>query len=358
MGLPVFLVAIAAINASAILIYVVSSFGNGMVFHMGWQLCSRLSDGSVCNGVIATASIQITIAAFLLLPIQLRMMIDKVDWKLGIHLSVTQQIGVFVGMYISFVVQSPWLARGLGVSMLVVAIQKIYVEIKHVNDGTNLEAIQKYEFNGNSDYITVWMVGLSSGFFGGLYAAGGPPLMWFVATTNLDKNVCRGTVSFLYLVENCGRILFILLFSPSDEILLLPLPAFLLMCAVLTVTSLGALVTGNAVAARVNQQCFRYLILAMLGFGSMMLTTTNFDARLSVYIVPIFMFICCVLFGFYICQDNTAVGRPSSGSDDETPCEISTGVELTSTSKPTSGSLIESIKYDLIIELSEDEYDG
>ena len=152
-------------------------------------------------------------------------------------------------MYVSFSVHSVWLARSLGLSMMIVAIQKSFSEIKSVRAGDSKIIVQKYEFLSVIDYLLVWTVGISSGFFGGLYAAGGPPLMWFIATTNLEKNVCRGTVAFLYLIENFGRILFIFIYSPNDEILMMSWSNIFLLCIAFSITSFSALYVGNKVSA-------------------------------------------------------------------------------------------------------------
>lgn len=309
-GLLVSLAASCFITFIAVTTYAISSFGNGMIFHMGWQLCSRIGAGSVCSGEISTANVLITVAAFFVLPVQLYLLFHLVDWKLGLNLSFTQQIGVFIGMYISFVVHSDWVARGLGISMLAVAIQKTLSEINTIRTGSIQPPIVIYEFKEWKDYILVWIVGISSGFFGGLYASGGPPLMWFVATVNLEKNMCRGTIAFLYLIENFGRIVFIVLYSPDNEILAMRLPSLLLLITAYAVTSMIALAVGSAAVAAVDQQCFRYLILAMLGFGSVLLTTTGYSTTGSLYIVLIAALIYCMLYIYYLSQ-TSASGRGS-----------------------------------------------
>jgi uncharacterized membrane protein YfcA len=339
--MAVFLLSVAVscfITFIAVAIYVLSSFGNGMIFHMGWQVCARLSGGSVCNGEISTATIMITIAAFFLLPIQLYMLLDMVDWKLGINLSFTQQIGVFLGMYVSFTVHSDWLARGLGMSMMVVAVQKTFSEIKSAKAGEAKAAIQRFEFSRGMDYLLVWIVGISSGFFGGLYAAGGPPLMWFVATTNLDKNVCRGTVAFLYLIENFGRMFFIYIFSPNDAVLVMPWFNIFALCVALACTSFCALYVGTVTASRVDQQCFRYLILAMLGVGSVLLITTGYTAVESLYIFLCTMVVYFMLFLYYVYSTKTG----NETTDD--PDIILNNIELIVTAPDKRGS-IGSIKY-------------
>lgn len=277
MSFLIFLVVVCSINLAAVLIYAISSFGNGMVFHIGWQLCARISAAELCSGSIGSAGVQITIAAIFLLPIQLYMLIDHVDWKLGINLSITQQVGVFIGMYLSFSIHSEWVARGLGLSMLVVAFQKTFAEIQSLEAGRiGMSVINKYELYGLKNYLLVWFVGITSGFFGGLYASGGPPLMWFVATINLEKNVCRGTVSFLYLVENAGRLIYLVIFAPrDDDVLNLSKERLIALCIALTATSITSLAAGNLLSSRIDQQCFRYLILALLGVGSTLLATTG-----------------------------------------------------------------------------------
>jgi uncharacterized membrane protein YfcA len=289
----IFFAAITVINLIAITIYSISSIGNGLLYHMGWQVCERASSGELallCNGDIATANIHITVAAFLLLPVQLWLLYSHVDWKLGVHLSVTQQLGVFSGMWLVFYIHSDWVARFLGFTMFATAVQKSFAELRlsrRSDSDEEAAAMTRYEFNTWNDYLIVWFVGLSSGLFGGLYAAGGPPLMYFVTQINLEKNTCRGTVAFLYLVENLGRIVFIF-FLRHDSAVSLTNPTFLYTIGALTGSSLLGLGIGNCVSDQIDQKCFRYMILAVLSLGSILLGTTGFGLETSVWIVTCF----------------------------------------------------------------------
>lgn len=299
-----YLLSISAINFIAILVYSISSFGNGLIFHMGWQICSRLSGGHVCNGLISTTNILVTLAALLVLPLQLYILRAHVDWSLACHLSITQQIGVFIGMYVAFSIHSDWIARGLGVSMFLVAIQKMMSEIRLLKLNENEVATSRYQWKNSQNYALVWVVGLSSGLFGGLYAAGGPPLMYFVASINLDKNVCRGTVAFLYLVENFARIIYILFMVPDEKALGIPVSVLFISAAVLTITSLIGLLVGNLVSEQINQRCFRYLILVVLGLGSVLLTTTGCSATYGVLVIVVSTFAYTFCGAYFIYQLN------------------------------------------------------
>lgn len=326
----VYLASITLINFFAITIYSISSFGNGLIYHMGWQVCERISTDDVaqyCTGEIATANIHITVAAFLLLPVQLWLLFDYVDWKLGIHLSMAQQLGVFCGMWLVFYIHSDWVARFLGLTMLSTAIQKGFAELKLSRRTTDIEeddapVTTLYEFISWDSYVTVWCVGLTSGLFGGLYAAGGPPLMYFVTHINLEKNACRATVAFLYLIENMGRIVFIF-FIQQDASANFHSPLFLYTVCALTGSSLLGLSIGNCVSGQINQKCFRYMILAVLTLGSILLGTTGFSIETSMWII---VTVSIIILCYYVSTYDVLVVRRSkvNGSDAYFDMRVST----------------------------------
>lgn len=324
----VYLAVITIINLFAITIYSISSFGNGLLYHMGWQVCERTSSEEVaqlCTGDIATANIHITVAAFLLLPVQLWLLFDHVDWKLGIHLSITQQLGVFSGMWLVFYIHSDWVARFLGFTMLATAVQKGFVELKlarRPDSEDDAPVVTRYEFSSWNDYIAVWFIGLTSGLFGGLYAAGGPPLMYFVTHINLEKNTCRGTVAFLYLIENIGRVVFIFLIR-QDPSASFHDPIFLYTICALTGSSLLGLGIGQCVSDQIDQKCFRYMILAVLSFGSALLGTTGFGLETGTWIVTAFsiLILCCYVSTY----DVPSRHRYHSNTDEHVEMQVSTG---------------------------------
>jgi uncharacterized membrane protein YfcA len=275
----ILIILISIINFVAVGIYAISSFGNGLLYHMGWQTCSRFY--SSCTGDVSIAVEHVSIAAFFIFPIQIYNFRKHIDWKLAFNIAATQQLGLFSGIYIVTEFHSSWIARCLGILMCIVALQKAVSEFSSVKD-ENTPPLQKYIFSDWQSYVFVWVIGLSSGLFGGMYASGGPPLMYFVSVTNLDKNVCRGTMAVDYLIENIGRLLYIITYSDKQHFYTLDIQ-FITIIITLTMTSLFAMLTGNRIALYVNQKTFRYIILCLLAIGSILLATT--DCTLSTTLI-------------------------------------------------------------------------
>lgn len=160
---------IGGINFFAMSLFAISGFGNGLMYHFGWQICYRL-DNMVCNGNVATAVIHVSYAAFFTFPFQVFYLWNCVDWKLGMYLSFFQQIGVIVGMYVIFNFTSTLFARLLGLIMLVGALQRLASEMKsRQNKATPAVTIKFYPFDNLQDYLFVCYIGLTSGLLGGMY---------------------------------------------------------------------------------------------------------------------------------------------------------------------------------------------
>lgn len=278
-----FILIISAINIFAVFSFAISSFGNGILYHVGWQLCSRYSD--ICDGTVSTAVEHVTYAAILLFPMQIMNLRQYIDWKLAFNLCMTQQIGLFSGMYVIYSFHSIWIGRGLGILMLTITFYKINEELKVLNVENGLVSM-KYAFDSPKDYHFVWMIGITSGLFGGMYATGGPPLMYFVSASALDRNVCRGTVAFLYLIENIGRLFYIFVVARHNRVESDNHDSKVMYLSILclTITSLMGLFLGNIIFQYINQKHFRYIIILLLTFGSVLLTTTGFNIIYSLIV--------------------------------------------------------------------------
>jgi hypothetical protein len=130
----------------------------------------------------------------------------------------------------------------------------------------------------------------------GLFGAAGPPLIIFSASINLEKNVTRGTVAFCDVVVNTCRVaaFAIALWSrrgrgpdaaeegdrgSGSELESFSNGEWTLLCTCVTTGALCGLGVGNLLADRVNQFCFKYILLTILAGGAVMLASAGMSGR-------------------------------------------------------------------------------
>ncbi len=106
-----------------------------------------------------------------------------------------------------------------------------------------------------------WLIG--AGIIHGIYATGGPPLVYALSRTAMDKSSFRATLCVVWLVLNLGMITG---FAVSGRFLVSHAPA----AVVCTATALVAVAVGSAVHQRVDEKRFRvaiYLLLLVAASG-------------------------------------------------------------------------------------------
>ena len=275
------LASIGVINFTGIVVWAVSSFGNGIVYHVGWQLCTLLSGGRVCSGSISEVVVHITLAALFLFPSQLFILREHVNWRLAMHLTLSQQLGLYAGMYVLFVAETVWLGRGMGVLFFLVSVHMAVTEggskppaapvapasIKAI-DVDALPPPPTYAVDSWARRGAVWLTGASSGLCSGLFGTGGPPMMLFVAWNSLPSTETRATLAFCEVVNNTGRVLFLLFFQSKINVLS---AAYGGVFVALSVSSAAGLVLGNVLARWTDQALFRRVLLVLLAAGSVLI---------------------------------------------------------------------------------------
>jgi hypothetical protein len=127
----------------------------------------------------------------------------------------------------------------------------------------------------------VWLVGISSGVFGGLFATGGPPLIFFTAWARLDRMETRGTMALAFLAENAGRWLYFVFFQSEYD---LWSHDFLIIFTVLSLSSVLSLIMGNFFADFIDQASFRLMLLVLLAVSAGFVMTVGCSTQLSLYI--------------------------------------------------------------------------
>lgn len=283
-------IAAVIINMFAITTYGISGFGNGIIFHMGWQLCYRLNEAN-CDGSIATADTYIAVAGIVIFPLQVFLLWNHIYWKLGIMLIVFQQIGLFAGTYIAYTFSSNWLPRVLGALMGYLAFQR-YLSTFQSSSNANIVPTSSYVIDSKFDYFVIVLVGITSGMFGGLFVTGGPPLMYFTHYINLDKDVCRGTIALTYLAENIERLVILYVLRPVN-VATITGRTLLVIVVLMSVSSTISLLVGNAISDCINQHVFQGVILTMLISGSLLLMTTGLNVYntlgVSTFVISVFL---------------------------------------------------------------------
>lgn len=278
MGDVVYYAVVAVLNLSAVVLYAITSFGNGIVYNSGWQLCYRL-DSSVCSGNLAEAVVHVSVATVLLVPMQAYILREHINWKLVAHLALTQQIGIYLGMRILFQFTSVWLQRSMGAVFLIVTLLKISAEVRPSTAPLHDTLPSKYTFQHPREYAIIWFTGFASGVFAGLFAASGPPLMLLVAHINLPKDECRASIFALNLIQNITRVVIILFFQSTVDVYS---SHFATVAVVLTLSSIVGMSSGNIISAHINQAVFRRCMLALLSVGSLLLLSHETSTFMTV----------------------------------------------------------------------------
>ena len=238
--------------------------------------------GGAIDGEISSATLHITLTTIISYPLQFSLLYTHTDWKLGLNISLAQQVGNCVGIYLVTSYDSDWLPRALGLLMSVVVVQRAVIEAKSNAMFANVtaaiesqHAITEYTFNSWESYMIVYATGLVSGVFGGMFGAGGPPLVYFTSAINLDKDVTRATLMLIFVLQNFGRVAFMYIVTPSDaeEEFAFHKENFWILFGVLNGAAWIALIFGNIAVKYINQKCFRYLNLSVLTLGSVLFLT-------------------------------------------------------------------------------------
>ena len=110
-------------------LYVISSFGNAILFHLLWQVCAA-GNSKICSGNVAEAVLYITISAVCSTIIQTCLCKSYINWPLGLQLALSQLVGGLFGTLLLFTVTSVWIVRSLGLFFLLISFQSIVREAK------------------------------------------------------------------------------------------------------------------------------------------------------------------------------------------------------------------------------------
>jgi len=164
-------------------------------------------------------------------------------------------VGVLAGALLSGILEGPWLRRLFGFCLLVLSVMELWKRRAPVEDAAGIRT---------SSIDRRWL-----GFAGvlhGLYATGGPPLVYALGQSALTKEQLRGTLSFIWVFFNT---LLIVIFVFTAR-----LTVATSMQSLWTIPALlAAMMLGEWAHARISEQRFRVLLYALLSAAGLSLMT-------------------------------------------------------------------------------------
>lgn len=337
------LTALGAINFGSVLLYALTSFGNAILFHIGYRVCSLASSGSVCEpDNIPLVVVYITLSGLALFPGQLWRLRTSINWPLAINLAIAQQIGLVVGVYVLFSYRSVVISRVIGALFFVAALQSLAGRKKGpaspapaptVNTGNSGEELvsadyEPYRLVGKPERIALlYLVGVSSGVFGGMLGTGGPPLIWFAAHAKLNSRETRATFAFGFLLETVSRLVY--MFGVQTSVAGLSSLTNLLVFCVLSLTSLVSLSLGNWVASKaVSERGFENMLIGLMAGGAVLIGVDGLGPRASAIVT--------VTAGLIFAVAALVIHRHRGGSaEDATNASVSASAASRSPSPPS-----------------------
>ncbi|MCA9772024.1 MAG: sulfite exporter TauE/SafE family protein [Myxococcales bacterium] len=173
---------------------------------------------------------------------------DGVDWRLLLRqILPIMGVGMVGGFLVFEFVQGPWLRSFFAILVMVLASRELYFLLR-VDPERNARPMSRAESSG-------WILG--AGVIHGIYAAGGPMLVYAVNRMGLSKHAFRSTLSTVWLVLNTGLVITYWRTGRFDAesvkkigLLLLTVP-------------LG-IWAGEHLHARVDERRFRVLVFSIL----------------------------------------------------------------------------------------------
>ncbi|GMV43058.1 MAG: hypothetical protein AMXMBFR64_47740 [Myxococcales bacterium] len=170
-----------------------------------------------------------------------------VDRRLLLRLALLMAPGVAVGVVVFFVGSGALLKTLLGAFVLCVGV----LELLHHARGARSPALPR---------LLAWPLLAVAGVFQGLFASGGPLAVWVVARELPDKASFRATLAALWLLLNGAVLSSYAAGGLLDATSLRATAPLLLPFA-------AALIAGERLHDRIDQQRFRLLVFALLALG-------------------------------------------------------------------------------------------
>jgi len=163
-------------------------------------------------------------------------------------------IGLVIGIAIFSYTRAAELQKVFGLFVLFLSVRELYRLLKN----TPTVGLSRVTSTG---YM------IAAGVVQGVYASGGPLLVYAVSGFNLPKSVFRSTLSALWLITN---IMLVTSYSVTGKVTWESVEYFLILLPIV----IGAIITGEKLHGLVNERVFKivvFLILIVAGLSIVIL---------------------------------------------------------------------------------------
>lgn len=250
-----------------------TSFGVGILFQIGVHVCSVFG---LASKELTDSTSKIFILSMCMMTLQAMNLRKYVNYPLAAHFILSGLPTIVIGMYILFSGSTTSLKRGLGAVLLVVALwlwcgKSLVARLPVTLGVIDLDELHEGDFVIRSGWhrFVVLLTGACSGFLGGLFGTGGPPMMVFVATNAITVREWRATMAMTYGALGYVRVVYVTLFGDALDFDKLPEYASMLIGAVV------GLAAGNKVAPKVNRIILKKVMLVLLVLGGTMMCAAS-----------------------------------------------------------------------------------
>ncbi len=290
---------VASFYSVGVIVYALSSFGNAIFFHVLYHACSVASP-NLCDGGLPLVVAYITFGSIILFPMQIVILYKHINWKLAFYLTISQQLSQYIGMYLLLTFDSIWIQRILGYFFYIVAVEMLYSNVKKryltIEGAVSTDCItEKYQIDSFKKMILIFTTGFLSGLFSGLFATGGPPLIIFVAVSQLNSLECRATFAICFAIQNIGRIIVYLFYQSSVNVYTYD---FIIVIVAVIAGAYVSLLAGNYLAKFINQDKFIQVLCAVLAISSILLITSGYDNIITV-IIALLLIVVFLSIGYF-----------------------------------------------------------
>lgn len=164
-------------------------------------------------------------------------------------------VGLVIGIAIFSYTQAAELQQAFGIFVFLLSLRELYRLYKNTVPTVGLSRV------ASTSYM------IAAGVVQGVYASGGPLLVYAVSGFNLPKSVFRSTLSALWLMAN---IILVTSYSVTGKMTWESVEYFLILLPVV----IGAIITGEKLHGLVNERMFKivvFLILVIAGLSIVIL---------------------------------------------------------------------------------------
>ena len=156
--------------------------------------------------------------------------------------------GFVLGMVLFGILHGEILKKGFGMTVVLISLREIVKLFKNRNDSRGISGFKSFLYM------------FSAGVIQGVYASGGPPLVYALSKMGFAKSAFRSTLTVVWLTFHAILAAY---YSLSGRLTLDSLKAILLLLPVLV----AGTVIGEKLHARVNERAFRIAVFVVLLFS-------------------------------------------------------------------------------------------